>query len=92
MRGLWGCQLALLIFFLSSLLPLGLLYLVTDSLAALYLANFLFDVLLAFVANIYRQKATDQKLRRAIAAWLVVLAPCFAMMFLMLWLGETFGS
>ncbi len=91
MRGLWGCQLAVPIFFLSSLIPLGLLYPFTDSLAALFLANFLFDVVLAIVASIYRRKAPDQTLRRAIAAWLVILAPCFAMLNLILCLGEISG-
>lgn len=91
MRMSWGCQLAFPIFALASLLPLGLLYPFTDSLAALFLASAIFDLLLALAANSYRHIAADKTLRRSIAAWLVVLAPCFAVMFFVLWIGEVFS-
>lgn len=91
MRGLLGCQLALPIFSMFSFLPIALLYPFTYNSADFFLANFFLDIVLAISANIYWRKAPEHTLRRAVAAWLVVLAPCFAMMFLVLWLGETFS-
>ncbi len=91
MSALLGCQLAFPLFAMTNLVPLGLLYPFTDSRAAALLACAIFDLLLAFAASAYRRNAPEATLRRAMSAWLVVIAPCFAVMFFALWLGETFG-
>lgn len=91
MRLLWGCQLAFPVFAAANFVPLALLYPFTDSLAALFLASAVFDLFLAFAANFYRRNAPEATLRQSVAAWLVVLAPCFSVLFFVLWLVQAFG-
>lgn len=92
MRLLLGCQLAFPLYATANFVPLGLLYPFTDSLATLFLAIAIFDLFLAFAANFYRRNAAEATLRRSVATWLVVMSPCFAVLFFLLWLGQVFGG
>lgn len=90
LRFSWGCQLGFAIYALALFAPLGLLTLFSGSLPTLHLTSSIFSIVLAVVANLYRKRAEEQTLRRAIAAWVVVIAPIFAVLFLLLGLSLIF--
>lgn len=72
-------------------MPLGLLLLFSDNMPDLYLTFSLFSIAVAVAANLYRERVPEQTLRRAIAAWIVVIAPVFSLIFLLLGLSLIFG-
>jgi hypothetical protein len=87
-----GCQLAGGIVGLASLVPLGILYPFTDSLAALDFAILIFNVGLAMFAYRYRRNAEPQSLWRVTAGWVTIVATGFALLFLVHGLSMTFGA
>lgn len=91
LRFSWGCQLGFAIYVLALFVPLGLLALFSESMPTFHLTFSVFSFALAVAANFYRRKAAERTLARAIAAWMVVIAPIFALMFLSLGLAQIFG-
>ncbi|WPZ02637.1 hypothetical protein T8S45_07175 [Blastomonas marina] len=91
LRFSWGCQLGFAIYALTLFVPLGLLALFSESIPIFHLTSSIFSIALAVAANLYRKRAEEQTLRRAIAAWVVVIAPIFALIFLLLGLSLLFG-
>lgn len=91
LRFISGCQLGLAIYFLALLVPIGLLVPFSESMPNFHLTSSIFSVVLAVAANLYRAKSKEQTLRSAIAAWVVVIASTFALMFLILGLSLIFG-
>ena len=86
----WGCQLGFAIYAFALFLPLGLLSLFSESMPIFHLTSSIFSIALAVAANLYRKGAEDETLRRAVAAWVVVIAPIFALIFLLLGLSKVF--
>ncbi len=91
LRFSWGCQLGFAFYALAMFVPLGLLALFSESMPTFHLAFSIFSIALAVAANLYRRKAAEQTLRRATAAWVVIIAPIFALIFLLLGLALIFG-
>ena len=87
----WGCQLGFVIYALALFVPLGLLIPFTSSMSVLYLAFSVFSMTLAGAANNYRKELPESTLRREISAWVLVIAPAFALVFLLLGLSFIFS-
>ena len=90
LRFSWGCQLGFAFYALALFLPIGLLTLFPESKPAIHLTLSIFSFALAVAANLYRKRAAKKTLSRAIAAWVVLIAPTFAVLFLLLGLSLIF--
>ena len=74
----WGCQLAIPVMALLSLLPLGLASAFTDSLAVILGVLAVFNLIIALAAFVIRRLKQQETLLRSMAGWLLVISPVFA--------------
>ena len=91
LRFSWGCRLGFASYAVALFVPLGLLSPFSDSMPAFHLTFSIFSIMFAVAANIYRKRAPTETLRKAVSAWVVVIAPVFALVFLLLGLSLMLG-
>ena len=84
LRFVWGCQLAILVFGLIGLIPVGLAYVIGIPVATLNLLLGLFYGVVGIVAFAYRQRLREAALGRSICKWLGVISLSAALLFMLL--------
>jgi hypothetical protein len=75
----------------TSFLPLGLTALFIDDLTVLFTVLTVFNLFLACGASVFRRRSDGQSLANSTAAWLIIIAPLFAVIYALLALSHAFG-